>query len=241
MTSPYYRFLPGLCGGGGFSPLALGPAIWLDPSDLTTLFQDSAGTTPVTANNDPVGRINDKSGNGRNLTQGTAAARPLYKTAGGLHWLEFDGADDCLGAAFALAYPFEAVTAFRVIAFAAATRRICGGNNPAGSLFTSSSTALGIFSGLAVTNANHITAADEVTTERYNGASSRIAIDNGSYSTGDINNTAVAGMAIGAQDDISNEPCNIRFYGRVAVSSLITDLQIAQLRTYLAAKQGRIL
>lgn len=35
--------------------------LWLDPSDLTTMFQDSAGTTPVTAVEQPVGLILDKS------------------------------------------------------------------------------------------------------------------------------------------------------------------------------------
>lgn len=34
---------------------------WFDPSDLTTLYQDSAGTTPVTAVEQPVGLMLDKS------------------------------------------------------------------------------------------------------------------------------------------------------------------------------------
>lgn len=34
--------------------------LWLDPSDLATMFQDSAGTTPVTAVEQPVGLILDK-------------------------------------------------------------------------------------------------------------------------------------------------------------------------------------
>ena len=34
--------------------------VWYDPSDLTTLFQDAAGTTPVTAVEQPVGLILDK-------------------------------------------------------------------------------------------------------------------------------------------------------------------------------------
>ena len=34
---------------------------WYDPSDLSTLFQDAAGTTPVTAMEQPVGLILDKS------------------------------------------------------------------------------------------------------------------------------------------------------------------------------------
>lgn len=35
--------------------------VWFDPSDLTTLFQDSAGSTPVTAAGQPDGRALDKS------------------------------------------------------------------------------------------------------------------------------------------------------------------------------------
>ena len=38
---------------------------WYDPSDFTTMFQDSAGTTPVTAVEQPVGLLLDKSKGGR--------------------------------------------------------------------------------------------------------------------------------------------------------------------------------
>lgn len=40
---------------------SLNPIIWYDPSDWSTLFQDSAGTIPVTAVGDPVGLMLDKS------------------------------------------------------------------------------------------------------------------------------------------------------------------------------------
>ena len=53
------------------------PGFWLDPSDLSTMYQDAAGTTPVTAVEQPVGRINDKSGRGCNFTQSTAGVRPV--------------------------------------------------------------------------------------------------------------------------------------------------------------------
>ncbi len=50
---------------GGFSPLSLftasEPGFWFDPSDLSTLFQDTAGTTPVTAAGQSVGLVLDKS------------------------------------------------------------------------------------------------------------------------------------------------------------------------------------
>ena len=67
---------------------------WWDPSDITTLFQDSAGTVPVTASGQPVGRISDKSGRGNHLTQPTAGARPTYIDTAGLKSLQFDGVDD---------------------------------------------------------------------------------------------------------------------------------------------------
>jgi hypothetical protein len=48
-----------------FSPASLFvggiPGVWYDPSDYSTLFQDSAGTTPVTAVEQPVGLMLDKS------------------------------------------------------------------------------------------------------------------------------------------------------------------------------------
>jgi hypothetical protein len=70
---------------------------WYDPSDITTLFQDNLGATPVTAAGQTVGRILDKSGNGYHATQATLAQRPLYQIdASGRPYLSFDGVDDNL-------------------------------------------------------------------------------------------------------------------------------------------------
>lgn len=70
---------------------------WYDPSDLTTMFQDAAGTTPVTAAGQPVGLILDKSGNGYHASQSTSTARPLFQVDGSGHcYLAFDGVDDYL-------------------------------------------------------------------------------------------------------------------------------------------------
>ena len=53
------------------------PGAWYDPSDMSTLFQDSAGSTPVTAVEQPVGRMLDKSGRGNHATQATTTKRPV--------------------------------------------------------------------------------------------------------------------------------------------------------------------
>jgi len=89
-------------GGGGrlrFLPSAIftasEPGAWYDPSDLTTLFQDSAGATPVTTAGQTVGKILDKSGRGNHATQATLAQRPTYQIDGtGRPYLSFDGVDD---------------------------------------------------------------------------------------------------------------------------------------------------
>lgn len=87
--------------GNAFSPASLfaagEPGVWYDPSDLSTLYQDAAGTTPVTAVEQPVGRILDKSGRGNHATQATATSRPILQRDGnGKYYLFFDGVDDFL-------------------------------------------------------------------------------------------------------------------------------------------------
>lgn len=67
-----------------------GPKAQYDPSDISTLFQDSAGTTPVVAAGDGIGRILDKSGAGNHATQTTTPSRPLWQTT----YAAFDGTDD---------------------------------------------------------------------------------------------------------------------------------------------------
>ena len=69
-----------LMDGGKFAPSSLFRAneqgVWYDPSDLTTLFQNAAGTIPVTAVEQPVGLMLDKSGRGNHAYQATSANRP---------------------------------------------------------------------------------------------------------------------------------------------------------------------
>ena len=60
------------------------------------LFQDAAGTVSVTADGDPVGKMLDQSGNGNHASQAASGKRPIYRTDGTLHWLQFDGVDDFL-------------------------------------------------------------------------------------------------------------------------------------------------
>lgn len=54
------------------------PGVIFDPTDITTLYQDRAGTTPVTAAGQSVGYRRDKSGRGNHQTAINDAARGIY-------------------------------------------------------------------------------------------------------------------------------------------------------------------
>lgn len=68
---------------------------WLDASDFTTMFQDTAGTLPVTAIGQSVKLIRDKSGNGNHFTQANNAPT-LQKDAIGNYYLDFNGTSQFL-------------------------------------------------------------------------------------------------------------------------------------------------
>jgi hypothetical protein len=85
-------------GPGLFSPGALfGAGVQgasFDLTDTSKLFQDSAGTVPVTANAQPIGRAVDLSPRGNHAIQATAGFRPTFQGYG-----LFDGVDDILATA----------------------------------------------------------------------------------------------------------------------------------------------
>ena len=80
-------------GAGGYGA-------WYAVEDQSTLFQLDDASVAVTGTGQPVGRINDKSGNGRHLMQDSAGRRPTYTVAAGKMYLSFDGADDLLFAGY---------------------------------------------------------------------------------------------------------------------------------------------
>ncbi|MHA3062506.1 hypothetical protein [Acinetobacter sp. ANC 4641] len=69
-----------------------------DPNNLTTLYQDAAGTIPVTAAGQPVGLMLDKSGRNNHAYQTVSASRPILQrnATTGAYYLAFDGFDDFL-------------------------------------------------------------------------------------------------------------------------------------------------
>lgn len=88
-------------GGGGtsFTPGMIGGLeLWLDADDNSTLYQDAGGTIAAVSDGDPVGRWEDKSGNGNHATQGTGSRRGTKKVGvqNSRDGVRFDGVDDVL-------------------------------------------------------------------------------------------------------------------------------------------------
>jgi len=81
-----------------FTPFAFRQqvALWTPANITTALWLDADDASTVILNGSTVSRWDDKSGNGRNAVQNTAANQPIYTLAGqnGRSVLTFDGSDD---------------------------------------------------------------------------------------------------------------------------------------------------
>jgi hypothetical protein len=89
-------------GGGGGGPTWTPAEIftgsvrgaWYEANDLSTLWQDASSTVPVTTPGDLIYRIDDKSGNGIGLVQGTSGLRFILQNDGTDNYFDMDGSDD---------------------------------------------------------------------------------------------------------------------------------------------------
>lgn len=81
--------------------VSVAPYAWWSPSAISTLTRDTAGSTPVTADGQGIGRIADRSGNARHLTQATAGNQHVFRTDGTHNWLDATSAKKSLLAATA--------------------------------------------------------------------------------------------------------------------------------------------
>lgn len=212
-----------------------------DPADLTSLFQEAGGSTPSVADG-PVGRVNDLSGNGNHLLlTGADGSRPTLRTDGGLYWLEYDGTDDYLIAAFTVSQPWTRVSGIRQISWTASDRIFAeAAGSASGLLFqVGASPALALYDGSSSVPATSDLAVgtDGVVTEIHDGASSKIAINNGAYVTNNPGTTAPGGIAVGARPTGGNAG-NFRFYAAAMCASAITDEEIMLCRILMAQRAG---
>lgn len=105
--------------GFGFPRRWPGATVWTPAVIQTALWLDANDTSTITLNGSTVSQWNDKSGNGRNAVQATAANQPVYGTTNGRVGLAFDGADSLVCASNIQIV--GGLTAFMVSAFRTTT------------------------------------------------------------------------------------------------------------------------
>lgn len=219
---------------------------WWDPSDLSTMSQNSDGTGAATVGQ-PVGRILDKSGRGNHLIQATTASKPILRQSGALYWLEFDGVDDVLqvtcGAAFANIMAFAG---HRYIAGVDALSITTGTANA--TAFMQRNNSLILSSGNAAqvsfaTPAPPITMVIGCHSDSANNAGV-LYVDNtngGTQATGGSSMGDFRKITVGANENGAANFAQIDFHGAIVCGRRGSGTEIAQIRTFLATKQGRTL
>jgi hypothetical protein len=232
---------------------------WYDPSDLSTLWQDTAGTVPAIVG-DPVGRIDDKSGNALHMTQATAAARPtLRQDAGGGYYLERDGGDDymatassvTLEATWTLAYAGQfaagvgtSSSAYATIALNTTNYHLIGFRQDVGAARAvvradSTSDALRTASG---TNGLLPAATNGVVFSYLSATEVGVAANGDTYATTALGTPPVGPVAacslrLGTQGGAALIIAS-RCYGLIAVKRALTASERAGLRAYYVGKMG---
>ena len=222
--------------------------VWYDPSDLTTLFQDTAGTIPVTAAGQTVALMLDKSGNALHATQATAAKRPVYQTDGTYHWLATDGVDDFMVAAYGVT--FSELT--RAVAYRAnGADFIADDNNDVneGSLYAIADGDLrftiagGGASNLIIASGGWTWGINSVAVASISAAKEMKLTGSGNDATPLTAASALTGLSGitvgGAAGGII--PLNGRIYGVVDINRVVTADERASVASYLAAQSGVIL
>ena len=221
---------------GDAAILALSPTAWWDPSDLSTVFSDAAGTTPASVNG-LVARVNDKSGNGNHLINSSGANKPTLRQSGGLYYLEFVNTVtwlDCTG--ISMSQPNDyclgfsvSTTTFRVIYHGITTVQY---------MITQSGVPK-LYAGTAAVGAGTIsTSTATVLTNRYDGASSFIRKNGVSTSVASTPGSGgLLGLRIGA-DPSGGSPFPGNFYGMICRDAVFSAGELTTVESYMAGKSG---
>lgn len=225
----------GPSGGAAFTPASLSPTAWYDPSDLATVWQDSARTTPASVNG-VVGALDDKSGNGNHLIQATGAAKPILRQSGALYWIETDGVDDYMDATGV------AMTQPNALWFASNPLALTGHHNDGITVRQALNQNLLFHAGAAnpATGNSLSIGVPAIIAVQVDGANTYARKDGVNAAAISPGTTGLTGFRF-ATFSAGSQHYNGRFAGIVLVDRLLTAGEMASLDTYLAAKQGRVL
>ncbi|MES0811281.1 hypothetical protein ABLO27_17480 [Roseibium sp. SCPC15] len=222
-----------------WSPLDLpNTAIWLDPSDLSTMWQETTGASATTlAQVDGiVGTIKDKA-RGLYLTAPSDAARPVLRKVGELYKLEFDGVDDRLKVSGATVYyqPNVAALGARV---GDTGRFFDGMGGVERHILTLGTHYVQQYAGnWAGGKTGKTTSTAQVITTHWEGESSYIRYDGGVELVGNAGTNAYKAMTIGT-DFSGSHPGVADIYSVVFHNGALSNEDRAKLEAHIAEKTG---
>lgn len=228
--------------GDNFDPLDLfaggKQGAWYDPSDKSTLFQDVVGAVPVTKDGDPVALMKDKSGNGNHATQSVSTARPVYKTDGILHWLQFDGVDDYIASNdFGLVQPHTYSVSLTITSAMLRASGIIDGLSVNGSSFLVSTDGARIYAGAGGYTPPPIIVGKRVFIAKFNNANSTLLNNGIAGVVRSVGSNNPKGVTLGALAG-GLGPSNTNIYGFISISKVTTNTEDLAVNRYLAAKSG---
>lgn len=214
---------------------------WYDHASLSTLYQDSAKTTPVASVNDPVGAWADKSATGADLLQATADARASYQTDG----VQFDstGTNDFLRSA-AITEKAQPNMLFIVAStdgpgstqtvldgISSGKRHLIRYDGSSGTIFTANAGAN------LTTPAGQVFTSPIILAVVFNGASSAVYRNSLLVASGNAGTQGLTGLTVG-----DNYAGSSLYGGKVkemlAVNGDVTDATRQKIETYLAARHN---
>lgn len=216
-----------------FDPLTLSPVAWYRPESLVAL-----------ADGDPVATWPDSSGNGRDMTQASAGAKPTYKTGivNGLAVVRFDQVADYMEVAFSLNQPSQVfiVSQGRGAVNSGFTSMIDSPTRNGLRIYKADANTIKMYAGAfgpqVTVDAN---AAFHSYTFTFNGASSEMRLDGGTAATGDAGTNNADGIRL----NTDGNGTGVDFYGQdlaelIAFKPVLGATDRANVESYLRSKYG---
>lgn len=239
MPSLIHKLLLFSGGAAAFSPSDIsGLVAWYDSSDLATLWQDSARTTPATANADVIGARDDKSGNGYHLLQTTTANKMTLRTnvLNGHPCVRADGVNDYLVKAFGTSYA-QPNTMFQVFDYKSANFEfVFDGTEVANRvLLTGSSPNLILSAGTNLAYAQALPTTPIIFETLAKGASSNVTVNGVSKVTGNAGTNALVGLTLAARYTLGDN-AEVDFFEELYYNRELTAQETTDIRVYLNSK-----
>ena len=165
---------------------------------------------------------------GNALIQETDANRPLFKTSGGVNWLEGNGTDQWMRATFTINQSWERVSSIRQLSWTSGDTCFGGVTTSGGTYYQAGSDPqMYVFSGtFGLSPTGELANTDQVVYERHDGASSKASIDGGTVTTANAGTNAAGGVTLFASNAAAAHG-NFRCHGFI----MREEMTAAQLAT----------